>query len=132
MHGSISRRLDQHPKGAASRMRQWGRAVAVRRGVVTLACIAASVLIVLSLDLPGARFAADRLKRIQELEAREAHLYGQLAERDAQRESQRRIYVDRIQKGEAQLREQGQEIMALRARHQRDAGAAGSSLTSWD
>jgi hypothetical protein len=90
----------------------------LRRRAITVAFIAASVLILLLLlqDLRGARLAADRLKRIHELEAREAQLYEQLAQKDAQREVQRRIYVDRIRKGEAQLRENAVEITTLRAR----------------
>jgi biopolymer transport protein ExbB/TolQ len=90
----------------------------LRRRTITVAFSAASVLIILLLlqDLRGAGLAADRLKRIQELEAREAQLYEQLAQKDAQRESQRRTYIDRIRKGEAQLRDNAVEITALRAR----------------
>ena len=81
-----------------------------------MALLAAGLLILLLNDLRGAGVAADRLKRIHELEARETQLYEQLAQKDAQRESQRRIYVGRIRKHEADLRDHAQEIMALRAR----------------
>lgn len=84
-----------------------------RRRIV-IAFIVASFLLVFLHELQGGRFAADRLKRIHELEAREAQLYEQLAQKDAQRESQRRIYIDRIRKGEAQLLEHALEIMKLR------------------
>ena len=48
--------------------------------------------------------------------SREAQLYEQLAQKDAQRESQRSMYIERIRRGEAQLREHALEIMALRGR----------------
>lgn len=76
--------------------------------------MAASLLLIFLHELQGGRFVADRLKRIHELEAREAHLYEQLAQKDAQRESQRLIYIDRIRKGEAQVLEHTLEIMRLR------------------
>jgi hypothetical protein len=82
--------------------------------------IAAGLLIILLHDVRGAGFATDRLKRIHELEAREAQLYEQLAQKDAQRESQRSMYIDRIRRGETQLREHAQEIMALRGRREVD------------
>lgn len=83
---------------------------------IIVAFMAVSVLLIFLYELQGGRFAADRLKRIHELEARETHLYQQLAQKDAQRESQRLIYIDRIRKGEAQLLEHALEIMALRGR----------------
>jgi len=81
---------------------------------IVIAVIAASLLLVFGYELRGGRFTADRLKRIQELEVREGQLYEQLARKDAQRESQRLIYIDRIRKGEAQLLERALEIMVLR------------------
>ena len=48
---------------------------------IVVAVLAASLLIILLHDLREAGFAADRLKRIQELEAREVHLYEQLAQK---------------------------------------------------
>ncbi len=84
--------------------------------VVTFIAAGLLILILLLHDLQGAGFATDRLKRIHELEAREAQLYEQLAQKDAQRESQRSIYIDRIRRGEAQVREHALEIMALRGR----------------
>jgi len=83
---------------------------------IVVTFIAAGLVILLLHDRQGAGFATDRLKRIHELEAREAQLYEQLAQKDAQRESQRSIYIDRIRRGEAQLREHALEIMALRGR----------------
>lgn len=59
--------------------------------------------------------AADRVRRA-EVEAREGHLYRQLSNRDAILESQRRIYLERIRRLEAQLWGKDQEISALRAR----------------
>jgi hypothetical protein len=87
----------------------------VSRRTILVTFLAATLLVVIFLhDFREAGLAADRLKRIHELEAREAYLYAQLAQKDAQRESQRRIYIDRIRKGEAQLREHALEIMTLR------------------
>lgn len=51
---------------------------------IVIAFIAASLLIIFLHELRGGRFTADRLKRIHELEAREAQLYEQLAHKDAQ------------------------------------------------
>lgn len=76
--------------------------------------------------------AADRLKRIHELQARETQLYEQLAQKDAQRESQRQIYIGRIRKHEAELRDHAQEIMALRARRVLDSTSLVSPRTSGD
>lgn len=83
---------------------------------ILAAFVVASVLMIFVYELRGGRFTEDRLKRVHELEAREAQLYEQLAQKDAQRESQRRIYIDRIRKGEAQLLEHAREIMRLRGR----------------
>ena len=87
-----------------------------RRRTIIVAFIAAALVIIFVHDLRGAGFATDRLKRIHELEAREAGLYEQLAQKDAQRESQRSIYVERIRRAEAQLRDHALEILALRER----------------
>jgi len=61
-------------------------------------------------------FIAASLLRIHELEARDAQFYEQLAQKDAQRESQRNIFIDRIRRVEAQLRGHSQELAVLRAR----------------
>jgi hypothetical protein len=104
----------------------------MRRKAIIGTFIAAGLLIILLLDLPGARLAADRLKRVHELETREARLYEQLAEKDAHREAQRKIYIDRIRKGEAQLREHAQEILALRGRPEVKLTVFGSAPTPRD
>ena len=92
--------------------------------VVTL--VAATLLIVLVHDVRRANFAADRLMRIHELETREASLFALLAQKDAQRESQRQVYVGRIRSVEAQLRDQAIEITALRAK-----SSVGSTIVSF-
>jgi len=79
---------------------------------IIVACIATGLLVF----FVQRGFGADGLKRIRDLEAREMHLYEQLSQKDAQRESQRRIYIERIRKGETQLSERAQEIITLRAR----------------
>jgi hypothetical protein len=56
--------------------------------------------------------AADRVRRA-EVEAREGYLYRQVSNRDAILESQRRIYLERIRRLEAQLWGKDQEISAL-------------------
>jgi hypothetical protein len=56
--------------------------------------------------------AADRVWRA-EVEAREGYLYRQVSNRDAILESQRRIYLERIRRLEAQLWGKDQEISAL-------------------
>jgi uncharacterized protein YceH (UPF0502 family) len=69
--------------------------------------------------LGGARavgVAADGHRRAQESEVRQSHLYRQLADRDAVLESQRRIYMERFRRLEAQVREREQDVAALRAR----------------
>jgi hypothetical protein len=88
---------------------------------IVSAVIAASLLLFFVHEFRGGRFTADRLKRIHELEAREAQLYDQLAQKDAQRESQRQIYIDRIRKGEAQVLEHALEIMRLRGQAEASA-----------
>ena len=69
--------------------------------------------------LQGARAwgsAADRNRRAHEIAAREPDLYRQLADREAILESQRRIYMERFRKLEAQVRDREQDVAALRAR----------------
>jgi hypothetical protein len=84
--------------------------------VALVILVTASLPIVLFMASGGGGIAADRLKRIYELEAYGAQLSEQLAQKDAQRESQRAFYIERIRKGEAQVREQAFEIFALRRR----------------
>jgi hypothetical protein len=59
--------------------------------------------------------AADRVRRA-EVESREGHLYRQLANRDAVLESQRRIYLERIRRLEAELWGKDQAISVSRTR----------------
>ena len=88
------------------------------RTVVTLglAIMVASPLILFVGGAGGRGVAVDHLRRTQEIEAREVHLYRQLAERDAVLETQRRIYIERFRRLEAQIQQKDQEIAALRAR----------------
>ena len=61
------------------------------------------------------RSVADRVRRA-EVEAREGHLYRLLSNRDAILDPQRRIYLERIRRLEAQLWGKDQEISALRTK----------------
>ena len=97
---------------------------------IIVAFVAVSVLMIFLHELRGGRFTADRLKRIHELEAREAQLYEQLAQKDAQRESQRRIYIDRIRKTEAQLLERALEVMMLRGQSEASSMSLSAPSTS--
>jgi hypothetical protein len=54
-------------------------------------------------------------KRIRELHATQVHLYAMVAAGEGQLESQRHIYMARIKKAEALLRERERELRALRA-----------------
>lgn len=58
----------------------------------------------------------DRNRRAHEIAAREPGLYRQLADRDALLESQRRIYMERFRRLEAQIRDREHDVAALRAR----------------
>jgi len=60
--------------------------------------------------------AAQGHRRFQESEVRQSHLYRQLADRDAVLESQRRMYMERVRRLEAQVREREQDVAMLRAR----------------
>jgi hypothetical protein len=69
--------------------------------------------------LGGARacsVAADGHRRAQESGAYQSNLYQQLADKDAVLESQRRIYMERFRRLEAQVREREQDVAILRAR----------------
>lgn len=95
-----------------------------RRSTLIVALIATILLVIVVHDVWRAGFATDRLKRILELEGREAQLHEQLAQKDAQRESQRAIYVGRIRNVEAQLRDRAFEIGVLRASARSDVSSA--------
>jgi hypothetical protein len=60
--------------------------------------------------------AADRHRRARESVARESYLYQQLSNRDGVLESQRRIYMERLRRLEAQLRERERDLAVLRER----------------
>jgi hypothetical protein len=76
----------------------------------------ASVLVLLVAGVRARSFATDRQRRAQEIEAREVDVYRQLTNSEAVRESQRRIYIERVRKLEARIQEKEREIVALRAR----------------
>lgn len=74
-------------------------------------------LLLLFVEVVRARsFAAERQRRALEIVSREPELYRQLAERDGVFESQRQIYMERFRRLEAKIRQNDQEINALRAR----------------
>lgn len=84
-----------------------------RRTAVGLALMVTLIL------LGGARawsVAAEGHRRIQKSEAHQSYLYRQLADKDAVLESQRRIYMERFRRLEAQVREREQDVAVLRAR----------------
>jgi len=85
-----------------------------RRG----AAVGLALMATLSL-VGGARawsVAADGHRRSQESEAYQSYLNRQLADRDAVLESQRRIYMERFRRLEAEIRQREQDVAALRAR----------------
>jgi hypothetical protein len=87
-----------------------------RRGAAVALALMATLTLV-----SGARawsVAADGHRRSQERDAYHVYLHRQLADRDAVLESQRRIYVERFRRLEAQIREREQDVAALRARLQ--------------
>jgi uncharacterized protein HemX len=89
-----------------------------RRAVVTLAVVV-MVATVGVLFVQGARAwgsATDRHRWAQESVTRESYLYRQLANRDAVLESQRRIYMERFRRLEAQLRQREEDVAVLRER----------------
>lgn len=89
-----------------------GRQLTMRhRTAVVLALVVTLIL------LAGTRaWMADGHRRARESEAHQSHLYRQLADKDGVLESQRRIYMERVRRLEAQVREREQEVAVLRAR----------------
>jgi len=91
-----------------------------RLTAIGMRLVVASALVTVTLILlGGARawsVAADNHRRAQESEVRQSHLYRQLADKDAVFESQRRIYMERFRRLEAQVRERERDIAVLRAR----------------
>ena len=87
-----------------------------RRALVTVALVVmvASVGVLLVESARG--FTTDRHRRAQEMVARESYLYGQLANQDAVLESQRRIYMERFRRLEAQLQQRDDDVAVLRER----------------
>jgi tRNA C32,U32 (ribose-2'-O)-methylase TrmJ len=82
------------------------------------AAVGLTVLATLGL-VSGARawsVAADSHRRSEEHHAYQSYLNRQLAHRDAVLESQRRIYMERFRRLEAQVRQREQDVAALRAR----------------
>jgi hypothetical protein len=106
-------RIDQTKKGdfgeAEEKGWPWARRMLATLGLVT-------VLVFFVWGVGGLGFAGDRLRRAEETESREGHLYRRIAERDAVLETQRRIYMERFRKLETELRQREQEIIAMRAR----------------
>jgi hypothetical protein len=91
----------------------------VRRRAVAALALAVMLATVCILFVHSARawgFAADRHRRAREIAARESYLYQLLADRDAVFESQRRIYIERFRRLEAQIRQREQDVVVLRAR----------------
>ena len=89
-----------------------------RRTVVTVALVL-MVAVVGVLSVQSARawgFTTDRHRRAQEMVARESYLYRQLANQDAVLESQRRIYMERFRRLEAQLQQRDDDVAVLRER----------------
>jgi hypothetical protein len=89
-----------------------------RRAVVTLTVvfIVATVGVLFVQGAWAWGLAADRHRRARESVARESYLYQQLANRDAVLESQRRIYMERFRRLEAQLWERDQDVAGLRGK----------------
>jgi hypothetical protein len=89
-----------------------------RRPLVTLG-FGFMMVCLLVLFLEGMRArgsASDGHRRAQEIEVREVDLYRQLRDKAAVLESQRKIYMERFRRLEAQIREKEQDIFILRAR----------------
>jgi uncharacterized protein HemX len=106
-------RIDQTKKADFGEVEAKGRPWAHR---MLAALGLASVLVFFVWGVGGLGFAGDRVRRAEETETREGHLYRQIADRDAVLESQRRIYMERFRKLETELRQKEQEITAMRAR----------------
>lgn len=89
-----------------------------RRAVVTLAVVVmvASVALVFVQGVRAWGFTADRLRRAEEIMARESSLYRQLANQDGVIEAQRRIYIERFRRLEAQLQQRDEHVAVLRER----------------
>ena len=93
---------------------------AARLTAIAMRLVVASALVTMTLTvLGGARawsVAAEGQRRAQESEARSSHLHRQLADTTAVLESQRRIYLERFRRLEAEVREREQDVAVLRAR----------------
>jgi hypothetical protein len=89
-----------------------------RRALVILAVVfmVASVGVVFVQGAWAWGLAADRHRWARASVARESHLHQQLANRDAVLESQRRIYMERFRRLEAQLWERDRDVAVLRGR----------------
>jgi flagellar motility protein MotE (MotC chaperone) len=89
-----------------------------RRTAVTLALVLmmaiVGVLVVQSARAWG--FTTDRHRLAQEMVARETYFSRQLANQKAVLESQRRIYMERFRRLEAQLQQRDDDVAVLRER----------------
>ena len=93
-------------------------AVSLRRfriGLALTAC-ASGLLVMIVQPITPARFGSDQVKRLAELESRQASLYQALAGKDQLFQNERRNYVDRIKKRDELLHQREQTIMLLRSR----------------
>jgi hypothetical protein len=107
---------------------EFGKAVA---GTRVGPRVAVGLALVATLTLAGGArawsVATDGHRRAHQSEARQAYLHRQLANKDAVLESQRRIYMERFRRLEAQIRERERDIAVLRARLvDRDHGKEGT------
>lgn len=101
-----------------------------RRLVVTLAVVVmvASVALVFVQGVRAWGFTADRLRRAEEIMARESSLYRQLANQDGVIEAQRRTYIERFRKLEAQLQQRDEHVAVLRERLATMQGQQGNDI----
>jgi len=76
----------------------------------------ASVALVFVQGVRAWGFTADRLRRAEEIMARESSLYRQLANQDGVIEAQRRTYIERFRRLEAQLQQRDEHVAVLRER----------------
>jgi type II secretory pathway component PulM len=84
--------------------------------VAVFALLTVSLLLLIVEVVRARSFEAERHRRALEIVSREPELYRQLSDRDGVLESQRQIYMERFRRLEAKIRQNEQEIDALRAR----------------
>ncbi len=95
-----------------------GKRFGFRRAIATVAIIVlVTPLVILGVYALGGASSGDREKqRLRELQATQALLYEMVAAAEARIEAQRSIYVTRLRKTEALLRERERELVILRSR----------------